>query len=70
MSFCHFLNKSWNQKNSFTEVVQFDMLFENVSIEVKDKWLFGRKAFIFSLSKLIIESKDFFLQSCLLWYAI
>ena len=69
-SFCHFLNKSWNQKISFTKVVQFGMLFENVSKEVKDKRLFGRKAFILSLSKLIIESKDFFLQSCSLWYAI
>ena len=38
--------------NYFTE---FGMLFENVSKKVKDKLSFGYKAFISSLSKLIIK---------------
>ena len=46
------------------------MLFENNTKKVKVKLSFGHKAVISSLSKLNIESKNFFYKSCSVWYAI
>ena len=37
---------------------------------MKVKLSFGHKAVISSLSKLNMESKNFFYKSCLVWYAI
>ena len=57
-------------KTSFTKVLQFGMLFENVTKNVKVKLSFGLKAVILSLFKLNIESKNFFYKICSVWYAI
>ena len=37
---------------------------------MKVKLLFGQKAVVWSLSKLNIESKNFFYKSCSVWYAV
>ena len=37
----HFVNQASNQRPSFTKVVQFGMLFENVTKNVKVKLSFG-----------------------------
>ena len=47
-------------KNSFTKVVQFGMLFENVVYKVKVKRSFSHKEDISSVSKPNIESENFF----------
>ena len=58
-----------NQKTSFTKDAQFGMLFEIITYKVKIKLSFGHEAVISSLSKLNIESKNFFYKRCSVWYA-
>ena len=66
-SFRHFLNKASDQKTSLTKIVQFGMIFEKVIQKVKVKLSCGQRALISSLSILIIDSKDFFLQK---WFSL
>ena len=46
------------------------MLFDNITKNLKVKLSFGHKAVILSLSKLNIESKNFFYKSCSVWNVI
>ena len=68
-SFTHFVNYALNPKTPPTKDVWFGMLFEYVTLKLKVKLSFGHKAVISSLSKLNIESKNFFYRSCSVWYA-
>ena len=49
-----------DQKIHLTKVVQFGMVFEDITYKVKVKLLFDHKVVILSLSKLNIESKTLF----------
>ena len=52
--FAVFLNKVSDQKTSLTKIVQFGMIFENITYKVKVKLSFGHRAVISILSKLNI----------------
>ena len=54
---------------SFTKVVQFGILFEDVLYKKKVNLLFTHKVGISSF-KLNIKSKNVFYKSCSVWYAI
>ena len=61
---------NFKSKTSFTKVVQFGMLFDNVAYKVKVELSFGHKAVVSSLFKLnIVVSKNLFYKSWSVWYA-
>ena len=69
-SFYDVMSDSIKHCSILSSISLHSRVLTNIVQKAKVKLSFGQKAVISSLSKLNIESKNFFYKSCSVWYAI